>query len=562
VIFSSVLALSLTPMMCSKVLTAGHGGNRLSRAVDRAFTRTEDAYQRALARLLRAPWIAVAITGSLLAGCFWLARTVPEEYAPSEDQGQIFVRAVAAEGTSVERMRAQLEELERPVMALVDEGSVSRVMARVPAFGSASPSSGMLFITMAPQSERDLSTSDAISQLSEYWNRNPAVSVFAFSRSGLSRGGGDRPVQFVIGGPNYETLAQWREIVIERASEHPAFSGLDTDLKETQPQVIVRIDRNRAAALGVSNQNIGRTLAAMMNEQRVTTFVEDGEEYDVILQAQDNQRASSEDLQNIYVRSETTGALIPLANLIYIDETAGPGALHRYNRMRALTVTASLNSGYALGEALAVLEQIVRETLPETAQIDYKGESLEYQEASGSLYFTFGLALLIVFLVLAAQFESFVHPIVILLSVPLAIAGGLIGLWVTGMTLNIYSQIGMIMLIGIAAKNGVLLVEFINQLRDAGREFDAAILEACRIRLRPVVMTTLATVMGSVPLIAAVGAGSESRQVLGIVIFSGVSFATLLTLFVVPGFYHLLARRTGSPSTIARALDEQLALPE
>jgi multidrug efflux pump len=294
----------------------------------------------------------------------------------------------------------------------------------------------------------------------------------------------------------------------------------------------------------------------MMSEQRITTFVRDGEEYDVILQARSEQRASAQDLQNIYVRSATSGKLIPLSNLIYLEERAGAATLNRYNRLRTITLTASLNPGYALGDALQFLEDTVATELPETAQIDYKGESLEYKEASGSLFFTFGIALLIVFLVLAAQFESFIHPFVILLSVPMAIAGAMLALYLTGSTLNIYSQIGIVMLIGIASKNGVLIVEFINQLRDAGRDFETAIVEAAGIRLRPVMMTTIATIMGSIPLILATGAGSESRNVLGIVIFAGVSLATGLTLFIVPAFYKLLARRTGSPKTVARLLDD------
>ena len=345
----------------------------------------------------------------------------------------------------------------------------------------------------------------------------------------------------------------------QRASEFPGLVRLDSNLKETQPQAIVRIDKNRAAALGVSVQNIGRTLSAMMSEQRITTYVKDGEEYDVILQAKEGQRASDQDLTNIHVRSERTGELIPLANLVAVEERAGPGTLNRYNRLRSVTLSASLAPGVALGDALAFLEGVVRESFPDQARIDYQGESLEYKEAAGGLLFTFGLALLVVFLVLAAQFESFVHPFVILVTVPLAVTGALLGLHLTDSTINIYSQIGVVMLIGIAAKNGVLIVEFVNQLRDAGRPFEDAIVEASGIRLRPVVMTTISTVMGSIPLILAAGAGSESRTVLGIVVFSGVTLATFLTLFVVPSFYALLARRTGSPQAVAKTLERLMA---
>jgi multidrug efflux pump len=233
---------------------------------------------------------------------------------------------------------------------------------------------------------------------------------------------------------------------------------------------------------------------------------------------------------------------------------AGPSQLNRHNRMRAVTITANLVNGYTLGEALTWLEDLIHKELPATAQISYRGESLDYKEASGALYFTFGVALFVVFLVLAAQFESFIHPLVIMITVPLAVAGGLLGLAISGKTLNIYSQIGIIMLVGIAAKNGVLIVEFINQMRDRGMEFKEAIVEASRIRLRPVIMTAFAAVMGSVPLILAHGPGSVSRQALGVVIFSGVSLATLFTLFIVPSVYNLLARHTGSPNAIAHRL--------
>jgi multidrug efflux pump len=293
----------------------------------------------------------------------------------------------------------------------------------------------------------------------------------------------------------------------------------------------------------------------MMSQRQVTTYVVDGEEYDVILQAKQNQRATYADLRNIFVRSERSGELVPLSNLTRLEDMAGPSQLNRHNRMRAVVINGNLAPGYTLGEALDYLERLVRTELPATAQIDYRGESLEYKEASGALYFTFGIALFVVFLVLAAQFESFVHPLVIMVTVPLAVAGGLLGLLLSGITLNIYSQIGIIMLVGIAAKNGVLIVEFINQLRDQGQEFGEAIVNAARIRFRPVIMTAFAMTMGAVPLIFAHGPGSKSRAALGVVIFSGVSLATLFTLFVVPAIYKLFARHTGSPNAVAHKLE-------
>lgn len=554
VIFSSILALSLTPVMCARLLRPSENKNRFAQLVDRNFRYCEQVYARMLGWVLRHSWSMALVAIGTVGLAYWLTTVVPQEYAPAEDQGMIFARVSAAEGTSLEAMMEHVEELEMPVMDLIDDGVAVRLMTRIPGFGSTGSNSGVLIVSMSPWNERDITTPETAQQLSRTWSQVPGVRAFAFSRSGLSRGGGDQPVQFVIGGTDWDELAQWRDIVLERAATYPGLTRVDTDLKETQPQVVVRVDKERAAALGVSVEAIGQTLSTMMSERRITTFLRDGEEYDVILQAQDNQRQGVDDLTNIYVRSAASGDLIPLANLIYTEETAGAARLNRYNRLRAVTIRGNLAPGYALGDALAFLEGVVRSQLPDTAQVDYRGESLEYHEASGSMVFTFGVALLIVFLVLAAQFESFVHPFVILLSVPLAIAGGLLGLYVYGSTINIYSQIGLVMLIGIAAKNGVLIVEFINQLRDEGRAFDDAVLEASVLRLRPVVMTTVSTVMGSIPLIMASGASSVSRSLLGVVIFSGVSMATLLTLFVVPAFYTMLGRRTQSTGAVAKQL--------
>ena len=559
VVFSSVLALSLTPVMCSKLLRQRGKENRVSRGIDRGFNWLRARYCAVLRVLIRNGWVAVLVAVGTLGAAYWLLQVVPQEYAPQEDQGSFMAMVSGAEGLGIERMKREALKLEVPAMQMVDEGIADVVVLAVPGWGGNASNSGVIMMTMKPWRERTVSTAQAAARVNAAWQTVPGVRAFAFMRSGLSRKGGGQPVQFVLGGPDYETLADWRDEILVRAREFPGLTRIDSNLRETQPQAIVRIDKNRAAALGVSVQNIGRTLSAMMSEQRITTYVKDGEEYDVILQAKDDQRASRQDLTNIHVRSERTGELIPLANLVRVEERAGPGTLNRYNRLRSVTISASLAPGVALGDALEFLERVVRESFPDEARIDYEGESLEYKESSGAVLFTFGLALLIVFLVLAAQFESFVHPLVILVTVPLAVTGALLGLHLTDSTINIYSQIGIVMLIGIAAKNGVLIVEFINQLRDAGRPFEDAVVWASGIRLRPVVMTTISTVMGSIPLILAAGAGSESRTVLGIVVFSGVTLATLLTLFVVPSFYALLARRTGSPQAVAKTLERLLA---
>jgi multidrug efflux pump len=367
-----------------------------------------------------------------------------------------------------------------------------------------------------------------------------------------------KPVQYVIGGGTYAELVEWRDILLEKIDENnPGLVGVDYDYKETKPQLGVQIDYDRAADLGVTVGSIGRTLETLLGSRRVTTYLDAGEEYDVILEAERDQQRSLTDLQNIYVRSERSGELIPLSNLVRLEEFADSNSLNRYNRVRAITIEANLADGYTQGEALAHLEALAREHLPDTAVIDYKGQSRDFKETGGSMVFVFALGLVVVFLVLAAQFESFVHPFVIMLSVPLAMAGALLGLYLVGGTLNLYTQIGLIMLVGLAAKNGILIVEFTNQLRDQGREFEAAVREAARVRFRPIVMTGITTVAGSVPLILSSGAGAETRVAIGVVVFSGVIAATLFTLYVVPVVYSLVARGTGSPGDVARRLDAE-----
>ncbi len=557
-IFSSILALSLAPMLCSLLLKPAERESRLTHVLDRGFNAIAAKYQAALRWVLRVPMAAVALTLAFATAAYVLLQTIPREYVPVEDQGAFFARLQAPEGAGFEHLAAQAPPIEEAMRPWVESGDIQRGLISMPGFGN---QAGFVSVTLSPWNERSVSTGEVMADLESKWANIPDLRMISFIRSGMVRGGGGQPVQLVLGGPNFDELARWRDIILERAAENPGLLRLDSDLKETQPQVLVRIDKDRAASLGVSVRDIGQTLQTLMSERQVTTYVVDGEEYDVVLQARVEQRGTYADLTNIFVRSQRTGQLVPLANLTQLEDSAGPGILNHNNRLRAVTITANLAPGYSLGDALEYLEALVRAELPPAAQIDYKGESLEYREASSSMIFTFGIALLVVFLVLAAQFESFVHPAVIMITVPLAITGGLLGLALAGKTLNIYSQIGIVMLIGIAAKNGVLIVEFINQLRDEGMEFTDAILEAARIRFRPVVMTTCSTLMGSVPLIFASGPGAESRTTLGIVIFSGISIATVFTLFVVPAFYKLLAARTGSPNAVAHEIERLKAQP-
>jgi multidrug efflux pump len=324
----------------------------------------------------------------------------------------------------------------------------------------------------------------------------------------------------------------------------------------TSPRVLVEIDRERAAALGVSVQAVGRTLEATMGSRRVNTITDRGEEYYVFLQAERDERSNIADLSSQYVRSDRNGELVPLSTLVTTHTVGDAAERRRMNRQAAVTVSASIAGDYAIGDAIEQLERYAREEIGgEAITTDYTGAARQFKQSSGAIAFAFGFALVVVFLVLAAQFESFVHPLVIMLSVPLAVTGGLFGLYFMDNTLNIYSQIGLIILIALAAKNGILIVEFANQLRDQGRSIRDAILEACDLRVRPVLMTSVATIVGAIPLIVGQGAGAESRVTIGTVVFFGLSVATMLTLFVVPVFYDLLARFTKSPEATAKEIE-------
>jgi multidrug efflux pump len=368
------------------------------------------------------------------------------------------------------------------------------------------------------------------------------------------RGDGS-PVNLVLGGPDYEQLQEWRDLLLVAAGDMPQLVDVDSNYQERKPQIRVRVDRDRAATLGVSLSAVGRTLETMLGSRTVTTYVDRGREYDVILQGEDADRSSPDDLTNLYVRGEGS-ALIPLANLVTLTEEAGPDELSRFDRMRAITIEAGLADGVSLGEAVEELETRAREVLPASARIDWDGESREFLRSGQSLTITFLLALVIVFLVLAAQFESFIHPIVILVTVPLALTGALLGLWAFGGSVNVFSQIGTILLIGLAAKNGVLIVEFANQLRDRGIPFDDAVVEASAIRLRPILMTSASTTFGALPLLLATGAGAESRQPIGIVVVFGVTISAVLTLVAVPALYSLVARHTRSPQYVTGLIEK------
>ncbi len=565
--FSALVALTLTPMMASKLFEGGIHRGRAARWLDRAFQSLAEAYERTLraamsgGRPLAISLGVGAVTALLvlLMVAGWPVSTMKlqQEFAPVEDRAMMPVLISAPEGASLANLDRYLRQVEAIMFDEIKAGNARRVIARSGAFGAMGDvNAGTVYMPMTLWDEREETAQQIAQRVRLRTAAIPGVRIIVITPPALNMRGGGKPLQVVIGGGSYAELARWRDqIVAKIEAENPKIFNLDSDYQERKPQLSVKIDRNRAADLGVSLQNVGRTLETMLGSRIVTTFMRDGEEYNVVLQAREEDRATVSDLGNLYVKSERSGEMVPLSALVTVEESAGASQLKRFDRLRSITITANLAPGYTLGEALPYVENLIRTEIPGGPQINYDGESREFKEAGSKLWLTFGFALLIVYLVLAAQFESFVHPLVILATVPLAITGGLIGLWLFGASINVFSQIGAIMLIGIACKNGILIVEFANQLRDRGTNYIQAVIESASIRLRPVLMTSFCTAFGAMPLMTASGAGAESRQAIGAAVFFGTVLSLALTLFVVPALYALLARNTRSPHYVSDLID-------
>ena len=554
VAFSSFTALTLSPMLASKLLKRRSRSSGFGAMVERAFKSIEQRYANRLGQTIKQPFIVVLLIALSCGVLYQLNTKLPQEFVPKEDRGNFFILMQSQQGASYESNAENLKKVEDLLLPYLETGEVRRVLVRTPGFGG---SAGIAIVGMADWEDRTRSTFSLMGEVTGKLQSIPDVRAFAIMRSSIGGRGLGRPVQFVLQGNTYEELVAWRDIVLDKARENPKLLRLDSDYKETTPQLLVNIDKERAADLGVSISDIGRTLETMLGQRRVSRYLDRGQEYDVIMEGRESDYMSPSSIDNIFVRSASSGELIPMDNLLSVSEQATSSTLNRYNRMRAITISANLADDYTVGEALTYLENIVATELPDGVSIDYKGQSQLYQDSGNSFIFIFAMALAITYLVLAAQFESWIHPLVIMLTVPLALVGAYIGLYLNGMSLNIYSQIGLVMLIGLAAKNGILIVEFANQLRDAGQEFTDALITAATQRLRPIVMTGFTTVFTALPLVLAIGPGSESRAVIGMVIFGGVLFSTFLTLFVVPTIYYYMARNTTSPEALTQALEKQ-----
>ncbi|WP_439824419.1 efflux RND transporter permease subunit [Aeromonas caviae] len=556
VLFSSLVALTLTPAMGSWLMRAVDKPNTLTATLDKGLGWVERRYRALLGAVLRhAVWMPLVLL-LCLGGIGALFGKLPASLTPTEDRGVLYVFVKGAEGTSIERMKRNMQQVEAAVLPLLGQGVVQAVSFSTPAFGRGGDQTGMAIIQLSDWAVREQTATEFGRSLSGLLAGIPDVMIRTFQPG--FRGGSTAAVQFVLQGSDYGELYQQGLILQQAARQSGLMQSPDLDYAEKTPELQVTIERERASQLGIPVSTIASSLQALLGGVSQTTYVDRGEEYDVYLRANQTQFNGISDVSRIYLKA-ASGEMVSLSTLATVTQVASPQRLNHYQRQKAVTLTADLAPDHTLGEALDFLDGWAADHLPIGMSVDYAGESKDYRDNQGEMALVFGLALLVVYLVLVAQFESLLTPAVVMMTVPLGIFGGLLGLWLTGQELSIYSQIGMIMLIGMVTKNGILIVEFINQLRQRGEGFEEAIIKGSVRRLRPILMTSLTAIIGAVPLMLSMGAGYESRMAVGTVVFFGLSLATLVTLLVVPAIYHLIARRAGMTGARDRLVDEVLA---
>ncbi len=537
VLVSGFVALTLSPMMCSRLLRHEAQPGLLARTIDRGLSALARAYASALAWTLDRRWLVLLVGGAVAAASGLLWTGMKRELSPIEDRATIVSIFSGPDGASVDYTRRYAEQIER-IMLDVPEVNRAFVVA-----GSPTATQGISFTRTVDWSERKRSVQEIIREIQPKLLGIPGVLAFAVAPASLGQSPRERPINFVVMSSDpYERMLATISPMLAELQRDPRLQGVDSDLKLNKPEIRVRIDRDRAADVGVAVEAIGRALETSLGGRQVTRFKREGEQYDVLVQFDPARRSTPGDISNIFVRARND-AMVPLSSLVSAQEAVTARELNHFGQRRAVTITASLAPGASMGEAIDLLEQAARRHLKPGYAIDYNGQTREFKQSSSALLVTFALALAFIYLVLAAQFESFVDPFIIMLTVPLSITGALALLQWSGGTMNVYSQIGLITLVGLITKHGILIVEFANQLRDEGRAMVPAVIEAARLRLRPILMTTGAMVLGAVPLALATGAGAESRRQIGMVIVGGMTLGTLLTLFVVPTVYTFLARR-------------------
>jgi multidrug efflux pump len=561
---SGIVALTIGAMLSSQLVETGRSDNRAYRWFENGFDALARGYVRALTRTVGHPLLVLLVAVVVSAVAFFIFRALPRELAPLEDRGFIIVPVQAPEGATFKYTSDVVNRINgilQPQMG--GNGPVSGVLAIVaPARqGPAPVNQAFVIVRLKPWDEREQKQQAVVAQLLPPLFMLPEARAFAINPPSLGQGGFAEPVQVAVGGLDYADAARYGAQLLQKVAGVPGLLNPRIDYNERSPQLRLQLDRERAADLGIDARQVGGALQAMFGGFEVTDFIQGSQLYKVMLEAERGAAASPDDVKDVWLRSRG-GQLVPLSSVATLQETGTAAELVRVNRSPSVTLKATLAPGAPFGDVIGAIDRIARETLPPEARVTFLGEAQTYQEAQGSIALFFGLALLIVYLVLAAQFESFIHPLVIMVAVPLAFTGGLLALFLTGHTLSIYGQVGLILLIGLVAKNGILLVDFANQFRDAGGDDRSAAIEAGRVRLRPVLMTSVAAIFGAIPLALATGPGAEGRIAIGIAVIGGLTLSTLLTLFVVPTFYAAVARYTRPGGWLARRLREEESAEE
>ena len=559
VIISSFVALSLSPMIASKILKKKNTKTKIALSFEKQLNKFKDFYQRTLIYWLKKRKIIVYFLFLILIITTLIFIFAPKELMPKEDRGAFFVIVKAPQSSGFEYTSTKAQEIESFLLPEVGKGEYRKLILRVPGFGKSSTqvNSGFIIVLLEHWDKRKRAGQKIMMESFQKISKVPGVLAFPIMPQGIRSGGIEKPIQFVILGNTYEELIEWKEIIKKEARKNKNLINIEDDFNRNKPILNVKIDQKKSSDLGVSTIDIGKSIETIFGSRNITKFTKDGKEYDIILQGDIKNRQEPSSLNKVYVRSKNTGKLISISNLVSLEEEGTAPFLVRYNRQKAITISANIGGDYTLTEALNFLENIVKNNTP-NARVAYKGESEELKETSYQIYLIFALALLTAYLVMAAQFESFKHPFTIMLTVPLAIFGGILGLLVVGSSINIFSQVALIILIGLAAKNGILIVEFANQLRDEGKNIEKAIISSANLRLRPILMTSSSTIIGVLPLIISSGPGEASRLTVGITIFAGMLFSTFFTLYIIPTIYLMIGKNTKSINAVEQELKKQL----
>lgn len=557
VLVSAFVSLTLTPVLSVKLTRSNHKHSWFYNVTEPFFAGMENGYSRWLGSFMKVRWVAFVIIKVCFAAAYLIGTNIQSELAPMEDRNQFRISLTAPEGTAYDYMDTYVKEVVDFIMDSVPEYRTA-LSVTAPGFtGSGSVNTGFVRATLIDPQYRDYSQQEIVDRVNRNLKNYPQGRAFTLQEQTISvdrRGG--LPVAFVIQNNNFEKLREVLPKFLEKANASPVLQTVDVDLKFNKPELKVQINRLKATQLGVSVQDISQTLQLAYSNLRFGYFTREGKQYQVIGQVTRMNRDEPADLKSLYVRTRT-GQLVSIDNLVSVEESTTPPTLYHFNRFKSATISAGLAPGKTIGDGIKVMEEIKAELLDDTFTTALTGTSRDFAESSGNTAFAFVLALILIYLILAAQFESFVDPLTIMFTVPLAICGALISLYIFGQTLNIFSQIGMIMLIGLVTKNGILIVEFANQKREEGMNSLEAVLIASRMRLRPILMTSLAMALGSLPLALSLGAASTSRQPLGIVIVGGILFSLILTLFVIPAMYTFLSRKRAHVE-----FDKLVAAPE